>query len=55
MFIICIDHHLSDSKNFYDFELRIQNRSLVIQDFLNEDDIMQIQQVSAEENNYDGM
>lgn len=39
--VICIDHHVSDSKNFYDFELYIENRTLNFRKFLNEAHIQQ--------------
>lgn len=31
--VICIDHHISDSINFYDFELRIENKVLELRGY----------------------
>jgi ABC-type uncharacterized transport system fused permease/ATPase subunit len=31
--VICIDHHVSDSINFYDFELHIKNKTLELKKF----------------------
>ena len=47
--VICIDHHVSDSRNFYDFELYVKNKQLKLQKFQSKDDILSTQEELVEE------
>ena len=48
--IICIDHHISNSDHFYDYELRIENKQLQLNKFYNKN-IFFTQGTDKKENN----